>query len=69
MADVQIYHPSTEGVADVPEEAVWHYRQSGWVLLSEWQEARDTETAARQAEDNQKAAEKLPSKPAVAKKE
>ena len=35
MSDVTIYHPGTGQRASVPEEAVWHHRQSGWLLLSE----------------------------------
>lgn len=65
MADVEIYHPDTEGIAVVPEESVHHYRQAGWVLLPEWHARLEQ----RAAEENQKAAERQPSKPAVAKKE
>jgi hypothetical protein len=35
MSDVVIYHPGTAGQAAVPEESLPHYRQSGWLLLSE----------------------------------
>jgi hypothetical protein len=35
MSDVVIYHPGTSGQVAVPEESLPHYRQSGWLLLSE----------------------------------
>ena len=35
MSDVVIVHPGTQGQALVPEESLPHYRQSGWLLLSE----------------------------------
>ena len=49
MSDVIIYHPGTEGRVSVPEEALPHYRRSGWRLLSEHQEneaAREKREAA-----------------------
>jgi hypothetical protein len=49
MSDVVIYHPGTEARASVPEEGLPHYRQSGWLLLSEHQEneaAREKREAA-----------------------
>jgi len=36
--NVIIYHPETQGEVAVPEESVHHYRASGWVLRSEWNE-------------------------------
>jgi hypothetical protein len=38
VSDVVIYHPGTDGQVAVPEEALPHYRRSGWLLLSEHQE-------------------------------
>lgn len=35
MPDVEICHPGTGGTALVPDGAVSHYRQSGWLLRSE----------------------------------
>lgn len=48
---VMIYHPETEGSVDVPAEAIWHYRQSGWLTRDEWQEhqERQKEQAAQEA--------------------
>jgi hypothetical protein len=49
VSDVVIYHPGTGGQAAVPEEGLPHYRQSGWLLLSEHQEneaAREQREAA-----------------------
>ncbi len=49
MSDVTIYHPGTELRVAVPEEALPHYRASGWLLLSEHQEneaAREQREAA-----------------------
>lgn len=48
---VMIYHPETGGSVDVPAEAVWHYRQSGWLTRDEWQEHldRQKEQAAQEA--------------------
>ena len=54
MSDVAIYHPGTGGQASVPEEAVWHYRQAGLLLLSEHQ-------------DNEAAREAAASKPSAKK--
>lgn len=48
MSDVTIYHPGTDARASVPEEAVPHYRRSGWVLLSE-HEQNEAERAEREA--------------------
>jgi len=47
MSDVVIYHPGTDGQVAVPEESLPHYRQSGWLLLSEHQE---NEAAAAERE-------------------
>lgn len=33
-----IYHPETQGTVTVPDEALAHYRKSGWVTVDEWQE-------------------------------
>jgi hypothetical protein len=50
-----IYHPETQGTVVVPDEALSHYRQSGWVTVDEWQEhlrLRDlTEANARAVRD------------------
>jgi hypothetical protein len=48
MSDVVIYHPGTDGQALVPEESLPHYRQSGWLLLSE-HNANEADRAAREA--------------------
>jgi len=48
MSDVVIYHPGIAQQAAVPEEALPHYRQSGWLLLSEHQENEAT-AAEREA--------------------
>jgi hypothetical protein len=52
VSDVVIYHPGTQGRVAVPEEALPHYRQSGWLLLSEHEEneaAREQREAAAKA--------------------
>ena len=36
MSDVLIYHPGTGAQVAVPEEAMPHYRLSGWLLQSEY---------------------------------
>lgn len=46
MADVLIYHPGTQGQVAVPEEGLHHYRQSGWVTMTEWQEQQAAAAAA-----------------------
>ena len=56
MSDVVIYHPGTQGQVAVPEEAVPHYRASGWLLLSEHQSNED-------ARAQRETAEAKPSKP------
>jgi hypothetical protein len=63
----EIYHPGTQGRVMVAEESVWHYRQSGWILYSEWLEAQ-AEQAAREAEQAAAAekAEKAARSPAAA---
>lgn len=48
MSDVVIYHPATGQQAAVPEEGMPHYRQSGWLLLSEHQQ-NEAEAAEREA--------------------
>ena len=48
MSDVVIYHPGTEAQVAVPEESLPHYRQSGWLLLSEHQ-ANEAQRAEREA--------------------
>jgi hypothetical protein len=59
MSDVVIYHPGTGGQVAVPEEALPHYRQSGWLLLSEHnaneaaraeQEAAASKTSAKKGD-------------------
>ena len=51
MGDVYIYHPGTGATVAVPEEALPHHRQSGWLLSSEHtaNEAQAAETEAKQA--------------------
>jgi hypothetical protein len=56
VSDVTIYHPGTQGRVAVPEEALPHYRMSGWVLLSEHEE-NEAARAEREA-----AASKAPGK-------
>ena len=48
MSDVVIYHEGIGQQAVVPEEALPHYRQSGWLLLSEHQ-ANEAAAAEREA--------------------
>jgi hypothetical protein len=48
MSDVMIYHPGTQAQASVPEEGLPHYRQSGWLLLSEHQQ-NEADAAEREA--------------------
>ena len=50
MSDVVIYHPGTDATVAVPEEAVPHYRMSGWLLLSEHQENEAARVAREAAE-------------------
>jgi hypothetical protein len=50
MSDVVIYHPGTGGQESVPEEGLPHYRQSGWLLLSEHQENEAARTEREAAE-------------------
>jgi hypothetical protein len=52
MSNVVIYHPGLDRSESVPEEGLPHYRQSGWLLLSEHQEneaAREKREAAEAA--------------------
>jgi hypothetical protein len=46
MSDVRAYHPGTDATVVVPEESMFHLRQSGWLLESEHAENQ----AAAQAE-------------------
>ncbi len=48
--DIAIYHPQTQAVINVPEESVWHYRQSGWITYAEWQENEALRAAAETAQ-------------------
>jgi hypothetical protein len=57
MSDVVIYHPGTEAQVAVPEESLPHYRQSGWLLLSEHQ-ANEAQRAEREAAASKPAAGK-----------
>ena len=57
MSDVVIYHPGIAQQAAVPEEALPHYRQSGWLLLSEHQ-ANEAQRAEREAAASKPAAGK-----------
>jgi hypothetical protein len=45
---VQMWHPETGGTFEAPDDAVPHYRQSGWLRLDERDEheARAAERAA-----------------------
>lgn len=58
MADTFIYHPGTDATVPVPEESVWHYRQAGWLLRSEWdeQQAQAAKRDAAEAEAAKKPA-------------
>lgn len=49
MSDVTIYHPGTEGMAQVPAESLPHWRQSGWLTLDE-HNANIAQAAAREQE-------------------
>jgi hypothetical protein len=49
MADVRARHPETGAAADVPEEAMQHLRQSGWLLETEYQENKAAAEAAAAA--------------------
>ena len=53
-----IWHPVTGATAEVSDDAVWHHRQSGWLLASEREdhEARLAERAAAQDKAAAKAA-------------
>jgi hypothetical protein len=57
MSDVVIYHPGTDATTAVPEEGLPHYRQSGWLLLSEHQ-ANEAEREKREAAASKTAAGK-----------
>jgi hypothetical protein len=57
MSDVMIYHPGTDATAAVPEEGLPHYRQSGWLLLSEHQQ-NEADRAEREAAASKPAAKK-----------
>lgn len=46
MSDVLIYHPETGHQVRVPEQAMPHYRLSGWLLQSE----HDANQAALEAQ-------------------
>jgi hypothetical protein len=56
MANVVIYHPETQANTTVPEDSVWHYRQSGWLLRSEFDE-NEALAASRAAEAGKQAAQ------------
>lgn len=47
MSDVLIYHPGTQAQIAVHEEAVPHYRRSGWLLQSEHDENQAAAQAAQ----------------------
>jgi hypothetical protein len=53
MVNVEIFHPETQATVGVPEESVGHYRQSGWVLRSDWveQQAAEQRRAEQAAKD------------------
>lgn len=63
MSDVTIYHPGTEGMAQVPEESLPHWRQSGWLTLDE-----HNANQAAAAEREQEAAKAAGSKTAAKEK-
>lgn len=46
---VAIYHPETQATVDVPGESLSHYRRSGWVTKSEWDEAQEQAAASEAA--------------------
>ena len=51
MADVEITHGETGAVVVVPEDALPHYRQSGWITVAEQQEMAEHQAGlAAQAE-------------------
>jgi hypothetical protein len=58
MSDVLIVHPPTGNTAVVPEEAVHHYRRSGWLLQSEHDENQAQAAAAAAKAPKAKAAAK-----------
>lgn len=51
-----IFHPETGAYADVPEVSVSHYRRSGWMTSTEWNEHQAL--VARQAAEAEAAARK-----------
>jgi hypothetical protein len=57
MSDVVIYHKDLDRSESVPEEGLPHYRQSGWLLLSEHQ-ANEAEREKREAAASKPAAGK-----------
>ena len=46
-----IWHPVTGATAEVSEDAVWHHRQSGWLLASEREEHEARVAERAQAQD------------------
>lgn len=65
-----IYHPETQASVVVDEEAVSHYRRSGWVRVEEWRELeaqRAAEAAeAAKASASESADDATPPRPAQA---
>jgi hypothetical protein len=59
MSDVLIYHPGTQATATVPDDAVHHYRRSGWLLASEHEDnqAQAAKVAAKAAKTAAKSEE------------
>jgi len=49
MSNVRAYHPGTEAVVEVPEESMFHLRQSGWLLESEHEANQAAQAASKPA--------------------
>jgi len=49
MSDVLAYHPETGATVVVGEEAMYHLRQSGWLLASEHEANQAAAAAAEPA--------------------
>jgi hypothetical protein len=60
-----MWHPVTGGVFDAPDDAVPHYRQSGWLLAAEREEheRRAAQRAAVEKAEQDALAASKPSKP------
>jgi hypothetical protein len=51
-----MWHPVTGGVFDAPDEAVPHYRQSGWLLAAEREEHEQRAAERAALEEAERAA-------------